>query len=80
MDAKEWESRWGQEPLRESDMNYIVGVFGLRFTEGCSTGCVELYIEDDGWYHFKCCFDRLWLFSLEKVVQQALKTTDGGGV
>jgi hypothetical protein len=55
------------EPLRAGDMDVRGGLFALRFTEGCSNGCVELYMEDDGWYHLTATFDRVWLPDLAKV-------------
>lgn len=49
--------------------NSIVGeLFALSFVEGDQ---VELYVEDDGHYHYKCSFNKFWLHDLEKTVSLA---------
>ena len=61
------------EPLKEGDMDVAGGLFGIRFTEGCSYGCAELYIEDDINFHFVAKFDRVWLGDLLMVTKEALE-------
>lgn len=63
--------RHQQKPLRAEDMTMTGNLFGIRLVPGGSTGLVELYVEDDGWFHFKASFDRLWLPDLRAVVDRA---------
>lgn len=60
----------GREALRHEDMDVTGNLFGIRFTEG-EHKQAELYIEDDGWYHFKASFSVLWLPDLHKVAASA---------
>lgn len=60
------------EPLRSSELDVIGKLFAIRFVNGCSNGCVELYVEDDDWYHHKATFDRAWLNDLLAVVKRAI--------
>jgi len=53
--------------LKASDLDIVGKLFGLRFVDGCSNGCVELYIEDDENWHYKMRFDRSWLADLAKL-------------
>jgi hypothetical protein len=66
-----------EEPLREGDLDIVGGLFAIRFRDGCSTGCAEIYVEDDTYYHLKCTIDRLWLKDLENVVKEALTRIEG---
>lgn len=63
------------EPIRADELDIIGEIFGIRFTDGCSTGCVELYGEDDGFWHLQMTFDRLWLADLGRVVSLAHSQT-----
>jgi|JI10StandDraft_1071094.scaffolds.fasta_scaffold151030_10 hypothetical protein len=54
-----------REALRESDMDIVGALFAIRF-EG---SMAELYIEDDGWFHFKVAFSKVWLLDLESVAE-----------
>jgi hypothetical protein len=56
-------------PRTVDDMNVIGDLFGLRFAD---ENMVELYIEDDGWFHFKLSFHRTWLKDLREVTHEAL--------
>lgn len=56
---------------RADDLNIHGELWGLRFTEGCSNGCAELYVEDDDFWHLKATFDRIWLADLLKVLESA---------
>lgn len=52
------------------DLDMHGEIWGLRTTEGCANGCVELYIEDDGFWHLKATFDRQWLPELARLTEQ----------
>ena len=52
------------------DMNVIGDLFGLRFV---AENMVELYIEDDGWFHYKASFNKSWLADLRGIVVEALQ-------
>ena len=58
------------------------GVFGLRFNDlHPAKGThiqVELYIEDDGDFHYKCVFDANWLKSLARVTAMAVGCLEFG--
>jgi hypothetical protein len=56
-----------REALRESDMDVVGGLFALRFIE---RNLVELYVEDDEWYHFKATFNKHWLVDLGHVAAE----------
>ena len=60
-----------REPLEESDMDVVGALFAYKFIETEHGRLVELYIEDDGWYHFKCLFSDRWLPDLIAVSQKA---------
>ena len=59
------------EPMRREDMDEAGELFGVRFVDGGSNGLIELYIEDDGYWHFVTTFDRYWLRDLEAVIRTA---------
>lgn len=59
-------------PIKVGELDVVGRLFGLKFVEGGSNGLVELYIEDDENYHYKCSFDRYWLTDLTNVVNEAL--------
>lgn len=61
-----------REPLRHEDMDVTADLFAIRFVEGGSNGLAELYVEDDGWYHFKMAFAVFWLNNLKRVAEKAL--------
>ena len=61
------------EPLRGAELDYTGAQFAYRFTDGCSNGCVEIYSEDDDWWHHVYTFDRLWLQDLKATVDAAIK-------
>lgn len=67
------------EPIRRDELDIAGEVFGIRFTKGCSTGCVELYGEDDGFWHLQMTFDRLWLDDLQGVASDALRSIASEG-
>lgn len=54
-------------------------LWGIRLTDGCSNGCVELYLEDDDFWHLKATFDRVWLEDLRNVIEfaEAKNRADG---
>lgn len=56
------------EVLKESDMDVVGGLFAIRLNEGM----VELYIEDDENFHFKCVFHPLWLKDLITVAKATI--------
>lgn len=61
-----------QEPLKESDMDVVGNLFGMRFIKRDGLrDLVELYIEDDENYHLKASFDRTWLNDLQYVTEKA---------
>lgn len=61
-----------EEPLRADDMDVVGSLFGLRFVEGgLPNGLVELYVEDDEYYHYKTQFNHFWLNDLAMVVEIA---------
>lgn len=64
---------YDDEPMRAGDMDIIGQLFGIRFRDGGSTGLVELYVENDEFYHLKCTFDRLWLNDLRHISAEAWK-------
>ena len=53
--------------LKAEDLDVVGRLFGLRFAPGCSNRCVELYIEDDENWFYKCTFDSSWLIDLANV-------------
>lgn len=53
-------------------------LFGLRIVNGCSNGCAEIWVEDDGNWHFKMRFDRSWLKDLADVIRRAEGTKASG--
>lgn len=53
--------------LRDDDMDICGDLFGIRFVGDQ----VELYVEDDGWWHFKENFHSIWLRDLEQVAKVA---------
>lgn len=55
-----------RKPLRHEDMDVVGNLFGLRFA---ASDIVELYIEDDEWYHYQTCFHKHWLLDLINVCQ-----------
>lgn len=59
------------EPIRSDELDIVGEVFGIRFTEGCSNGCIELYGEDDGFWHLITNFDRGWLDDLTHCIDSA---------
>lgn len=65
-------------PMQRKDMDVVRDLFALRFVPGGSNGLVELYVEDDGLYHFKQSFDQSWLPDLiatARAGQEMLKST-----
>lgn len=68
--------------LRQEDMTVVGGLFAVRFVpEGDQ---VELYVEDDGFFHQKASFQRTWLNDLKIVAEAAedlagLDTAETGG-
>lgn len=57
-------------PRTVEDMNVIGDLFGLRFAE---EDMIELYIEDDGWFHYKASFNKGWLKDLCGVAVEAIQ-------
>lgn len=55
--------------LKYEGMDEAGNLFGLKFRES-SPDIVELYIEDDGNWHYKCSFHKFWLKDLEYVVSR----------
>lgn len=64
--------------LREDQLDIIGQLFGFRFVEGCSNGCVELYIEDDGYWHKQVTFDQSWLKDLHWASGRAMQKANMG--
>jgi hypothetical protein len=61
-------------PVRADDLNAEGVCFGLRYTTGGGPeGLVELYIEDDENWFFKCKFNHLWLKDLRNQIDKAIK-------
>lgn len=58
-----------REAKRATDMDVIGGLFALRFVP--DSEMVELYIEDDEWFHFKAQFNKSWLPDLGYVVAES---------
>lgn len=58
----------GYEPLRAEAMHVVGDLFALRFGPHKQ---MELYIEDDGWYHCKATFNVAWLWDLARVAEGA---------
>lgn len=66
-------------PLRSDDMDYAGNLFGFRKEERKDQPpLIELYIEDDGWWHYKCCFSGFWLSDLKHAVHVAISEIKGG--
>ena len=63
--------------VRGDELDVTGGLFGFRFVDGCSNGCVELYVEDDGYWHHKMTFDRVWLKDMQHCVDRARSTLEG---
>lgn len=59
--------------LSAGDLDIVGVIFGLKFTTGCSNGCVELYLEDDENWFYQCTFDSFWLSDLKDVVSRGLE-------
>lgn len=71
-----WQLVEDMPPLTGGEHPEVVGgLFGVRFVDGCSNGCAELYVEDDGNWHFKMRFDRAWLKDLAAVANRAAEST-----
>lgn len=70
-----------REPLRESDMTEVGGLFGIRLRKGDSSSGVlaELYTEDDTFFGFVEDFDALWLGDLAGVAKRAAERQKGEG-
>ncbi len=62
------------EPLREESMNIVGGLFAVRFVGEMA----EIYIEDDGWYHWKMTFNRFWVPDLVTVATKAKIVGEAG--
>lgn len=60
------------DSVRAGELHIVGGLFAVRFIDGCSNGCVELFVEDDEWYHRKLTFDRNWLSDLRDVIDAAI--------
>ena len=66
------------EVKREGDMDVVGGLFALRLVPSPSKSgtWVELYVEDDTYFHHKTTFDKLWLPDLIRVATQAQNRLD----
>ena len=62
-----------REPKRMEDMDIHGALFGMCYAEG---DLIELYIEDDGWWHYKCSFNRLWLTDFIAVAKSMKSTLE----
>lgn len=62
------------EPMRREDMDEAGELFGVRFIDGGSNGLIELYIEDDGYWHHKVTFDRAWVSDLRRVMAKTIES------
>ena len=51
---------------RASEMDIVGSLFSIKF----AGDQVELYIEDDEWFHYKCSFHRSWLKDLAAVAER----------
>ena len=61
-------------PLRAHDMDVVGSCFGLRFVNGGGpNGMVELYVEDDEWFHYKESFNHVWLGDLLICLDKAVE-------
>lgn len=58
-------------PIKKKDLDVAGQLFGFKFVQGCSNGCVELYIEDDEVYHYQFTFDKFWLKDLVYAASKA---------
>ncbi len=55
--------------MKAQDMDVLGNLFGLRYVSGGGPpGIIELYIEDDENFHFKCSFNHVWLADLAACV------------
>lgn len=52
---------------KKENMHLSGDLFGLVFREGCSNGCVDVYVEDDGNYNLVMTIDRHWLTELAEL-------------
>jgi hypothetical protein len=55
--------------LRASDMDVVGGIWAIKFRDNDQ---VELFVEDDEWYHPKASFHKIWLSDLERICKQAV--------
>lgn len=61
-------------PFTAKEMDITTGNFGLRFVKGGNPeGLIELYIEDDDNYFYKCSFNHYWLYDLINGLGKAIK-------
>lgn len=68
-----------KQALRSDDMDYCGNLFGFRKEERTAQPpLIELYIEDDGWWHYQCCFSAFWLSDLKHFAQVALSEIEEG--
>lgn len=56
------------QALRASDMDIVGALFAVKF----DGNIVELYIEDDDWYHLKARFNGAWLADLKGIADSAI--------
>lgn len=64
-----------RETLSEKDLDIVGSCFGLKFVarDASPDGLVELYIEDDENWFYKCTFNHFYLNDLERVIIEAKK-------
>lgn len=61
-------------PIKGDELDAKGVCFGLRYTTGGGPeGLVELFIEDDENWHYKCTFNHFWLKDLRRQINKAIK-------
>lgn len=65
-----WKEDNSPEPAKAEDMSIIRSIFGFRVVkrtqerDGTTSPLIQIFVEDDGWYHFKMAFDVIYLKEL----------------